>query len=140
MTVYCNDVDSLLDALGQHHSPGEWRLFIDSSKLSLKVVLLHNGNEKSSTPLAFAAHTKESYDNMKFLLTMIQYEKYSWYVRGDLKVIALLLGLQLGYTKFCCFLCEWDSRGRKTHFVNKKKKKNSGERGKISHLGRKMYL
>jgi hypothetical protein len=30
---------------------------------------------------------------------MIQYEKYSWYVCGDLKVIALLLGLQLGYTK-----------------------------------------
>jgi hypothetical protein len=46
---------------------------------------------------------KESNDNMKFLLTMIQYEKYLWYVCGDLKVIALLLGLQLGYTKVCCF-------------------------------------
>jgi hypothetical protein len=34
---------------------------------------------------------KESYDNMTFLLTMIQYEKYSWCVCGDLKVIALLL-------------------------------------------------
>jgi hypothetical protein len=62
---------------------------------------------------------KESYDNMKFLLTVIQYEKYSWYVCGDLKVIALLVGLQLGYTKFCCFLCEWDSRDRKTRFVRK---------------------
>jgi hypothetical protein len=133
--VYCNDVDSLLDALGQQRNPGEWRLFIDSSKLSLKAVILHNGNEKPSIPLAFAAHMKESYDNMKFLLTMIKYEKYSWYVCGDLKVITLLLGLQLGYTTFCCFLCEWDSRDRKTHFVNKK---NSGQRGKISLLGRKM--
>jgi hypothetical protein len=124
--VYCNDVDSLLDALGQQHSSGEWRLFIDSSQLSLKAVLLHNGKGKPSIPLAFAAHMKESYDNMKFLLTMIQYEKYSWYVRGDLKVIALLLGLQLGYTKFCCFLCVWDSRDRKTHFDKKQwpKRKN----------------
>jgi hypothetical protein len=56
---------------------------------------------------------------MKFLLTMIEYEKYSWYVCGDLKVIAVLLGLELGYTKFCCFLCEWDRRDRKNHFVKK---------------------
>ena len=34
-------------------------------------------------------------------------------------IIALLLGMQLGYTKFCCFLCEWDSRDRKSHYVKK---------------------
>ena len=107
-------MDSLLDALGQHHNPGEWRLFIDSSKLNLKAVLLHNGNEKPSIPLAFAAHMKELYDIMKF-----QYEKYSWNVCEDLKVTDLLLGLQLGYTKFCCCLCKRDRRGRKTHFVKK---------------------
>jgi hypothetical protein len=33
--------------------------------------------------------------------------------------IALLLGLQLGYTKYCCFLCEWDSRDRKIHYNQK---------------------
>jgi hypothetical protein len=54
-----------------------------------------------------------------FLLTIIQYEKYSWYVCGDLKVIALLRVLQLGYTQFCCFSCESDSRDRKPHFVKK---------------------
>jgi len=27
---------------------------------------------------------------------------------GDLKVIALLTGLQQGYTKYMCFLCEWE--------------------------------
>lgn len=37
----------------------------------------------------------------------------------ELKVIALLLGLQLGFTKFCCFLCEWDSRDNKSHYVRK---------------------
>ena len=31
---------------------------------------------------------------------------------GDFKVIGILLGLQSGYTKYCCFLCTWDSRAR----------------------------
>lgn len=30
----------------------------------------------------------------------------------DLKVIEALFDLQLGYTKFYCFLCGWDSRIR----------------------------
>jgi len=33
--------------------------------------------------------------------------------------VALLLGMQLGYTKYCCFLCEWDFRDKKSHHVNK---------------------
>jgi len=36
-----------------------------------------------------------------------------------LKVIAFLMGLQFGYTKFCCFLCEWDSRDKKNHYIKK---------------------
>ena len=31
----------------------------------------------------------------------------------------MLLGMQLGYTKYCCFLCEWDSRDKKNHYVDK---------------------
>jgi hypothetical protein len=27
--------------------------------------------------------------------------------------------MQLQYTKYCCFLCEWDSRDKKNHHVNK---------------------
>jgi len=27
--------------------------------------------------------------------------------------------MRLVYTKYCCFLCEWDSRDKKNHFVNK---------------------
>jgi len=33
--------------------------------------------------------------------------------------VALLHGIQLGYTKYCCFLCEWDSRDKKNHYVNR---------------------
>ena len=38
---------------------------------------------------------------------------------GDFKVIAILLGLQSGYTKYCFFLCGWDSRARDSHYVRK---------------------
>jgi len=117
--VFCSDVNTLFNSLGQENKPGEWRLFMDSSKTSLKAVLLHNGNHYPSIPIAYAAQMKETYENMKFLLTMIQYEKYSWYICADLKVIAIVLGLQPGYTKFCCFLCEWNSRDKQNHFIKK---------------------
>jgi len=45
--VFCYDVDGVMNALGIKHGPKELRLFIDSSKLSLKAVLLHNGNPTS---------------------------------------------------------------------------------------------
>ena len=95
---FCVDVDGLFSALGCDHDPQEWRLFIDSSMLSLKAVLLHNGNVHPSIPVGYAAHMKETYANMEMLLKYIQYSKYNWNMCGDLKVVALLLGLQLGYT------------------------------------------
>jgi len=33
--------------------------------------------------------------------------------------VALLLGMKLSYTKYCYFLCEWDSQDKKNHYVNK---------------------
>jgi len=32
--------------------------------------------------------------------------------------VAPLLGMQLGYTKYCCFLWEWDRWEKKNHYVN----------------------
>jgi len=97
------------------HSPEQWRLFIDASKTSLKAVLLHNGNKLPSIPVAYAPSTKETYTTMNNILVEVDYKKYQWEVCADFKVIAVLLGLQAGYTKYCCFLCEWDSRARGTH-------------------------
>jgi hypothetical protein len=70
---------------------------------------------------------------MKLLLEKTQYEKYNWNIGGDLKVIALLFGLQFGYKKLRCFLCEWDSRDRKSHTS-----KNIGLNENRSFQGRKM--
>ena len=55
---------------------------------------------------------------MKLLLGTIKYDEFKWKLCGDLNVVVLLLGMQLGYTKYCCFLCEWDSRD-KNYYVNK---------------------
>jgi len=52
---------------------------------------------------------KETYKNIDLLLKAISYSKYGWKIGGDLKVIGLLLRMESGYTKLCCFLCEWDS-------------------------------
>jgi len=43
---------------------------------------------------------------MKILMEAINYDKFKWQICGDLNVIALLLGLQQGFTKCCCFICE----------------------------------
>jgi hypothetical protein len=55
---------------------------------------------------------KETYESMKLLLEKIKYDEFKWMLCDYLKVVALLLGLHLGYTKFCCSLCEWDSRDK----------------------------
>jgi len=34
-------------------------------------------------------------------------------------VVTLLLGLQQGFTKYCCFICEWDSRAQSLHYSRK---------------------
>jgi len=66
--VLCNDVCSVMEVLGHEYNPDQWRLFIDLSKVSLKVVLLHNRNGFPSVPLAHAANMKASSENMKLLL------------------------------------------------------------------------
>ena len=43
--VFCNDVCSVMEVLVCEFNPDQWHLFIDSSRVSLKVVLLHNGNK-----------------------------------------------------------------------------------------------
>ena len=56
---------------------------------------------------------------MKLLLGKINYDRFKWKLCGALKVVALLLGMQLGCIKYCCFLSEWDTRDKKNHYVNK---------------------
>lgn len=116
---FCFDINGLFREFGEPYDPSEWRLFIDSSKLSLKAVLLHQGNQKPSIPLVHAVNMKETYDSMALLFNLINYNQHNWKICSDLKVVAMLTGLQQGYTKYMCFLCKWDSRARKEHYVRK---------------------
>lgn len=116
---FCHDIAGLFKELSQLYDAKEWRLFIDSSKESLKAVLLHNGNHKPSIPIAHAVNMVESYETMAKLLKYIKYEEHDWKVCCDFKVVAMLCGLQGGYTKYCCFLCLWDSRARVEHYIKK---------------------
>ena len=54
---------------------------------------------------------KGTYENMKLLLNYVHYNIHCWNICSDLEVIDHL-GRQLGFNKFCCFICEWDSRAK----------------------------
>jgi len=94
--VACTDIDGLMQTLNINHIPLDWRLFIDSSKLSLKAVLLHNVST----------------------LTSIHYSRKDWPARKSLepgimnvenqplvelsKILLPSMHLNLGLTKKIC--------------------------------------
>jgi len=90
--VYFNDPEGLLQELGGTHNPEEWRLCVDSSKFSLKVVLLNNGNIHPLIPIPHSVHMNEAYENIGLLLKAGSYSKCGWQIYGDLRVIGFLLG------------------------------------------------
>ncbi|GBM36254.1 hypothetical protein AVEN_71960-1 [Araneus ventricosus] len=69
--MFCDDVDSSFKALELQHNPQEWCLFIDSSKISLKAVLLHNGNHHPSIPVEYSRSYERNIRNLEAYL--VQY-------------------------------------------------------------------
>lgn len=68
------------------------RLFIDLSKRSLKVVLLHNGTTFALVTVGDSVHLKERYGNLEFVLDKFKYDDRKWIAFGDLKIISMFLG------------------------------------------------
>ena len=101
------------------YEPKDSRLFIDSSKQSLKCVLLHNGNQFASVPIVHSTTLKEKYEAVKYVLEKIGYDQHLLFISVDLKMVNLLLGHQSGFTKYPCFLCMWDSRDRAQYYTKK---------------------
>jgi hypothetical protein len=85
----------------------------------LKAVLLHNGSEYPSVPVFYSDTFRESYEVIEKVLNLINYNQYNWAICGDLKIIAIMLGLKGGYSKYPCFLCNWDSRDDKQHWIKR---------------------
>ncbi|KAI6659705.1 hypothetical protein LOD99_14630 [Oopsacas minuta] len=114
--VFYNVIGGLLPEMGvPQYRPEDWSLFNDSSKRSLKCVLLHNGNKYASVSIVHSTKLKEEYENIKMLLQKLKYHEHQWLICVDLKMANLLLGQQSGYTKYPCFVCLCDSRARKDH-------------------------
>ena len=116
---YCTDIQGLLQEIGIAYSASDWRLFIDSSKRSLKAVLLRNGNVYPIIPIAHSVQIKQDRESVKILPELIQYNNHNWVLCGDYKMIAFLLGLQGGHRKYSCFLCLWNSRADEQHYLVK---------------------
>ena len=123
--VYCYNVAGLLQMMACIYDPTEWQIFIDSSKASLKSVLLHNGNRYASIPIGHSVYLKETYKNMKILLRKIKYDKDKWMLCGDLKVLSMLLGQQGGIPNTHAF-CIYGTAGLKMNigFVSNGPKRN----------------
>ncbi len=66
-----------------------------------------------------------TYDNMKILLQAIQQSTYHWNICGDLKFIGMLMDMQGGFTKYCCFLCRWYSRATGDHYIKREWQKRT---------------
>ena len=73
--VYCTDVEGLLLFMGlPAYDSRDWRLFIDSSKRSLKCVFLRIGNKFRSIPVGHSVQMKEQYASIKIVLERLQYD------------------------------------------------------------------
>ena len=57
---FCTNIEGLIEELCVEHRNDEWRLFIDSSKTSLKVILMNNGHTLLTVPQSHAVEMKET--------------------------------------------------------------------------------
>ena len=62
---------------------------------------------------------QEHYLNVKMVLNKLGYSEHNWAICVDFKMVNFLLGLQVGYTKYPCFVCYWESRASTQHWVKK---------------------
>ena len=92
--VYCIDIQGLFEKVGIIYNACVRRLFIGSSKHSLKVVLLNNGNLFASVSISHFTQIKECYENMALLFTKLKNSDLAWKICVDIKAFHMLRGKQ----------------------------------------------
>ena len=118
--VYCNNIQGFLLEKGlSENNSNEWRLLTDSSKRSLKCVLLHNGNKFACVPIVHSVIVKEHHLNVKMVLQKLRYSEHNWATCVDFKNGQFFVRTARGYIKHPCFLYYWDSRTADQHWVKK---------------------
>ena len=99
--VYCNNILGLLAKMGlSDYNSNEWRLFIDSSKRSLKCVLLHKCNNFACVPIGHSVVVKEEYLNVKMVVNKLCYSEHNCAICVDFKKVNVLLGQRRGPSIF----------------------------------------
>ena len=89
----CYDVQGLLKALGlEVYDPNELRRFINSSKQSLKCVLLHNTNRYGAVPLGHSVVLQKTCESVKTAIEVMKYLAHQSVMCVDLKMVIFLLG------------------------------------------------
>lgn len=114
--TFCSNIRGLMAALNIDYDVEDWRLFIDASKSGLKAILLHNDHAYMPVPVAYSNVLKETYESMQLIFEKIKYNEHKWDVSGDLKVISLIMGLQLGRPRNPCFICTWIQTAKIDHY------------------------
>ena len=126
--AYCSDINGLMSTFKVQHIAENWKLFFNSSKRSIKAVLLHNGNKYASIPVGHSVHLKETYGNLGLILDKLKYKEFEWTVCGDLKVISMILGLQGGTQDFPVFFVQCYAKAK--HWNKKVWPKRTSKVGK----------
>lgn len=75
---FCINITKHFEQLEMLYDNTNWRLFIDSSKDSIKEVLLHNGTTLPSVPTAYITAMEELYENLKVIIANIQQDDHNW--------------------------------------------------------------
>ena len=85
VVVFCKNIRGLLTAMGvSQYKPAEWRLFIGSSKQSLKCVLLHNANTYAGVPIGHSVTLTERFvttleDEPQVYKRILNIILFTWY-------------------------------------------------------------
>ena len=64
--------------------------FLDSSKRSIKCVLLHNGNRYGAVPVGHSTVLKEQQDEIRTVMNLFIYHEHDWIICVDLKMVSFL--------------------------------------------------
>ena len=98
--MVCTDMNGLLKRLDiQTYASEDWKLFVDSSRRSLKVCIFTQWKSvRALVPLAHSTTMKEKYEETKVVLENISYYEHNLVIYVDIKMVIFFLGEQSGYT------------------------------------------
>ena len=81
-------------------------------------MLLRNGNQYTSLPLAHSTTIIEKYEELKVVLEKISYDEHNWVISVDLKMVNILLGQQTGYRNTHVLSACWIVETKQTTTTN----------------------